>query len=61
MNREKSVGKERGNVENQELRRKIEELQDRVREYELTRTHHISQRKDQINKDLMRDLEESEA
>lgn len=57
----KSMGKDRSNVENAELRRKIEDLQDRLREYELSRTNHIASRKDNINKDLMRDLEEADA
>jgi chromosome segregation ATPase len=57
----KSMGKDRSNNENAELRRKIEDLQDRLREYELSRTNHIASRKDNINKDLMRDLEEADA
>lgn len=57
----KSMGKDRSNNENAELRRKIDDLQDRLREYELSRTNHIASRKNNINKDLMRDLEEADA
>jgi predicted nucleic acid-binding Zn-ribbon protein len=32
-------------------------MQDRLREYEMNRTNHIATRKDNINKDLMKDLE----
>lgn len=55
------MGKDRSNVENAELRRKIDELQSRLREYEMSRTNHIATRKEHINKDLMRDLEEADA
>jgi predicted phage tail protein len=56
----KSQGKDRSNIENAELRRRVEELQDRVREYELTRTKHLSSKKEQINQDLLGDLEAAE-
>jgi hypothetical protein len=39
--RSKSRGRERGAQENGALRRQIEELQDKVREYELARTNHL--------------------
>jgi DNA repair exonuclease SbcCD ATPase subunit len=55
------MGKDRSNTENAELRRKIDDLQDRLREYELSRTNHLASRKDNINKDLMRNLEEADA
>ena len=57
LNLAKSQGKERGSHENQELRRKIEDLQDRLREYEMNRTNHLASKKEQINKDLLRGLE----
>lgn len=57
LNLAKSQGKERGSHENQELRRKIEDLQDRLREYEMNRTNHLASKKEQINKDLLRELE----
>lgn len=44
-----------------ELRRKVEELQDRCREYELTRTKHLTTKKDQANKELIKDLEDADA
>ncbi len=45
----------------QELRRKVDELQDRCREYELTRTKHLTSKKDQSNKELIKDLEDADA
>lgn len=56
----KSQGKDRSNIENLDLRRRVEELQDKVREYELSRTKHLSSKKEQLNKDLLGDLEEAE-
>lgn len=43
------------------MRRKIEELQDRCREYELTRTKHLTTNKNQANKELIKDLEDADA
>ena len=45
----------------QELRRKVDELQDRCREYELTRTKHLISKKDHSNKELIKDLEDADA
>lgn len=39
--RSKSRGKDRTLQENANLRRQLEEMQDRVREYELQRTNHL--------------------
>jgi hypothetical protein len=50
-----------GTAEILNLRRQIEELQDRCREYELTRTKHLSSKRDQIEQDMMQDLEAAEA
>ena len=41
----RSLGRSTGNAEVQELRRKVDELQDRCREYELTRTKHLTSTK----------------
>lgn len=57
----RSLGRSTGTGEVLELRRKIEELQDRCREYELTRTKHLTTKKDQANKELIKDLEDADA
>lgn len=46
----KSIGKDRAKLETQELKKKVEDLQDRLREYELSRTNHLANRKENINK-----------
>lgn len=44
------------------MRRQLEEMQDRVREYELQRTNHLGRNaKEMMNQELVRNLEEAEA
>ena len=57
----KSIGKDRTLQENNMLRRQLEDLQDRLREYELNRTNHLTSKgKDSNMSKIMKDLDEAE-